>query len=231
MSGVSRAMLGGDAVAKKATRKNASKRTKAPTKRKTPARKRTASSTRTKTKGTKKEPSTMASARTTVKGALAGAAAAVTKRLPGDTDAIAILERDHRKLEDLLKKGKETGDNATRKRTALLATIVRELRVHEELEETLLYPSLKEHAESKDLALEGYQEHHVADVLVKELDALPKDDERWGAKFKVLQENLEHHIGDEEGPMFRTARGVLTRDQLQSMGARMMQIKKKRGVE
>ena len=76
----------------------------------------------------------------------------------------------------------------------------------------------------KDLALEGYQEHHVADLLIKELHDLAKDDERWGAKFKVLKENLEHHIDEEEGPMFRTARGLFSREELQALGAQMMKM-------
>jgi hypothetical protein len=56
------------------------------------------------------------------------------------------------------------------------------------------YPALRAHPEAKDIVLEGYQEHHVADLIVKELHAVQKDDEQWGAKFKVLKENIEHHI-------------------------------------
>jgi hemerythrin-like domain-containing protein len=76
--------------------------------------------------------------------------------------------------------------------------------------------------------LEGYQEHHVADLIVKELHGLAKDDERWGAKFKVLKENIEHHIEEEEGQMFRTARGVMSREELQELGARMRAMKAQR---
>jgi hemerythrin-like domain-containing protein len=151
--------------------------------------------------------------------------AAVTTRLPGDTDALALLERDHRRFEDLLKQGEETTERAREGRTALLDTITAELTVHEMIEEKVLYPALKAHPEGKDLALEGYQEHHVADLLVKELYDLAKDDERWGAKFKVLKENLEHHIDEEEGPMFRTARGLFSREELQALGAKMMKMK------
>jgi hemerythrin-like domain-containing protein len=140
--------------------------------------------------------------------------ATVTTRLPGDTDALALLERDHRRFEDLLKQGEETTERARQ-----------ELTVHEMIEEKVLYPALKAHPQGRDLALEGYQEHHVADLLVKELHDLAKDDERWGAKFKVLKENLEHHIDEEEGPMFRTARGLFSREELQTLGARMMKMK------
>ena len=73
--------------------------------------------------------------------------------------------------------------------------------------------------------LEGYQEHHVADLIVNELHRLAKDNEQWGAKFKVLKENIEHHIEEEEGNMFKTARAVLSREELQDLGARMAEMK------
>jgi hemerythrin-like domain-containing protein len=60
---------------------------------------------------------------------------------------------------------------------------------------------------------------------VNELHRLGKDNEQWGAKFKVLKENIEHHIEEEEGKMFRTARAVLSREDLQQMGARMAEMK------
>jgi hypothetical protein len=60
---------------------------------------------------------------------------------------------------------------------------------------------------------------------VQELHGLAKDDERWGAKFKVLKENLEHHVDEEEGPMFRTARGLFSREELQALGAKMMKMR------
>jgi hypothetical protein len=70
-----------------------------------------------------------------------------------------------------------------------------------------------------------YQEHHVADLLVKELHTLAKDNETWGAKFKVLKESLEHHIEEEESRMFRAARAVLSRDELRALGTRMKALK------
>jgi len=184
-----------------------------------------AKTTKRKKTASRKKPSTASTVATTVRGAVAGAVAAVTKRTPGDTDALAMLERDHRRVQALLKQGEDTTEQAVQRRTELLDTITRELTVHEALEEKILYPALKAHPEGKDLALEGYQEHHVADVLLKELHEVAKDDERWGAKFKVLQENLDHHIEEEEGPMFRTARGLFSREELQAIGLEMQKLK------
>ena len=124
-----------------------------------------------------------------------------------------------------MKQGEETTERAVKGRTELLETLTAELTVHEMIEEKVLYPVLKEHAEAKEIVLEGYQEHHIADIIVKELHQVAKDDEQWGAKFKVLKENLEHHIEEEEGEMFRTARAVLSRDELHSLGARMAAMK------
>jgi len=84
---------------------------------------------------------------------------------------------------------------------------------------------LKEHPNAKDLVLEGYQEHHVFDVLVDELQDLVENDERWGAKFKVLKENIEHHVEEEEGEMFAAARKVFSERELEALGERMEKMK------
>jgi len=140
-------------------------------------------------------------------------------------DAIELLERDHRRLEDLLKKGEDTTPRAVKARSELLDIITSELNAHELIEEKVLYPALKSHPEAKDIVLEGYQEHHVADLLLKELHHLAKRDERWGPKLKVLKENIEHHIEEEEDKMFPTARSVLSRAELENLGVRMEALK------
>ena len=136
-------------------------------------------------------------------------------------DAVKLLEKDHRRFEKLMEKGEETTARANKRRRELLATLAAEIAAHEKKEEKVLYPALKRHREARDIVLEGYQEHHVADVLVAELKNMNPTDERWGAKFKVLKESLEHHIEEEEGHMFRTARSVLGRDRLAELGRRM----------
>ena len=195
--------------------------------RKTAAR---AAATRTTKRAAKpKKPSTLDTAKATVKGAMANAVAAVAKRMPGatpDMDAITLLENDHRRLEDLLKQGEQTTETAVKTRRELLQTITAELGVHELIEEKLLYPALEKYPEARDIVLEGFEEHHVADLILEELHEAGVSEEQWGAKFKVFKENIEHHIEEEEGPMFRTARGVMSRDELQALGAQMAKMKR-----
>jgi hypothetical protein len=171
-------------------------------------------------------------ARKTITGKVRGVVAAAVQLVAGslpwsadENDPIALLESDHRRFEALLRQGEETTERAVKGRTALLGTLTAALNVHELIEEKVLYPALKPHAETRDIVLEGFEEHHVADVIVKELHALAKDNEQWGAKFKVLQESLEHHIKEEEHNMFPTARQVLSREELQDLGARMRAMK------
>ena len=74
--------------------------------------------------------------------------------------------------------------------------------MHEAIEEQLLYPALKPHAEARHIVLEGFEEHHVADVVLNELKSVATDSEKWAAKFKVLKESITHHIKEEERMMF-----------------------------
>ena len=192
------------------------------------AKSRSAKTTRGRKAPQPKKPSALSSAATAVKGSVKGAVAAVKKRLPGATasmDAITLLEADHRRLESLLKQGEDTTERAIKGRRELLATLGKALTIHEMIEEKILYPALKEFPEARDIVLEGFQEHHVADLIAKELEGVSTTDEQWGAKFKVLKENIEHHIQEEEGPMFRTARGVMPADRLELLGARMAKMK------
>lgn len=168
------------------------------------------------------------SAATAVRGAVAGAIVAARKRLPwssNDQDAITLLENDHRRFETLLEQGEATTERAVKSRTTVLNTLTAELNLHELVEEKILYPALKAHPETRDIVLEGYQEHHVADVLTRELVQLPSDDEQWGAKFKVLKESLEHHIKEEEREMFVKARGIFSRDELLRLGTEIARMK------
>jgi iron-sulfur cluster repair protein YtfE (RIC family) len=161
-----------------------------------------------------------------VRGVVAGGIAAVAGRLPwrsAQPDALELLEQDHRRFESLLKQGEETTERAIQARAELLDTLTRELNEHELKEEKFLYPALEAHPEAKPIVLEAYQEHHFADVIVKELHGVESGNEQWGAKFTVLKENIEHHIQEEEGEMFRIARAVLSREELIELGERMSQ--------
>jgi len=140
-------------------------------------------------------------------------------------DAIALLKADHDKVKKMLAEGEETTERAEKTRTELFDTLKAEMMIHERIEEEIFYPALKEHPKARDIVLEGFEEHHVVDEIMGELEATDVTDETWGAKFKVMKENIEHHIEEEEGEMFKQARAVFDAGELEQLGARMMELK------
>ena len=140
-------------------------------------------------------------------------------------DALQLLKDDHDKVKKMLTDGEETTERAEKTRAELFARLRHELEIHERIEEQIFYPALKQHPRAKELVLEGYEEHHVVDTIFAELDATDVTDEQWGAKFKVAKENIEHHIEEEEGEMFAKARQAFDRDELETLGRRMQELK------
>ena len=136
-------------------------------------------------------------------------------------DAMSLLKEDHRKVKKLLAELESTTERGVKTREELLTKNKQELVVHEAIEEEIFYPALKEHPKTKEIALEGYEEHHVVDTVMAEIEGVAYDDEKWGAKFTVMKENLEHHIEEEEGEMFKQAKQVFDEDELAQLGESM----------
>jgi hemerythrin-like domain-containing protein len=140
-------------------------------------------------------------------------------------DAIQLLLADHRKVKGIMADLEPTTERAVKTREELFATLKLELTVHEIIEEEIFYPTLKQHPRAKEIVLEGYEEHDVVNILMGELEALPVDDQTWGPKAKVMIENIEHHIEEEEGDMFVKARQVFDRADLDQLGKAMAERK------
>ena len=136
-------------------------------------------------------------------------------------DAMSLLKDDHRKVKKLLAELESTTERGVKTREELFTKVKQELVVHEAIEEEIFYPALKEHPKTKEIALEAYEEHHVVDTVMAEIEGVAYDDEKWGAKFTVMKENLEHHIEEEEGEMFKQARQVFDQDELAQLGESM----------
>lgn len=110
-------------------------------------------------------------------------------------DAIALLKADHRKVEDLFAEF-EAAKGAPKKQ-ALVEKICTELSAHTVIEEEIFYPACRSKVEDS-LLNEGYVEHDGSKVLIAELLASAPDEEYYDAKVKVLSEQIEHHVHEEE---------------------------------
>jgi len=140
-------------------------------------------------------------------------------------DALTLLKEDHDKVKKILSDLDSTTERGVKTRQELFAKVKNELQVHEAIEEEIFYPALKEHPKAKEPVLEGYEEHNVVDMVMHEIEGAPFDDETWGAKLTVMKENVEHHIEEEENEMFKQARQVFDRQDLEDLGDRMQSRK------
>ena len=113
-------------------------------------------------------------------------------------DGIALLREDHRKVEQLFKQfEKAKGDGRKEK---LAHEICLELSVHTAIEEEIFYPACEGKVDEK-LLKESYVEHDAAKLLIAEIeDGKGESDEFFDSKVKVLQEQIEHHVEEEEKP-------------------------------
>ena len=141
-------------------------------------------------------------------------------------DAITLLKTDHEKVAGLFEQLEPTTERAVKTREELFTKLKQELDIHAHIEEAIFYPVLKQEAETRAITLEGVEEHHVIKMLLKELAGMQVDSEQWTAKLKVLKENVEHHVEEEESDMFKGAREVLSKEQLEELGTRMEAEKK-----
>jgi hypothetical protein len=136
-------------------------------------------------------------------------------------DAFELLKKDHEKVSGILEKLDATTERGVKTREELFTQLKQELDIHARVEEEIFYPVLKDAKETEEITLEAFEEHAVVKQLLSELEALPKDDETWGAKLTVLKENVEHHVEEEEGEMFKNAKKVLSSEQLEGLGEQM----------
>jgi len=136
------------------------------------------------------------------------------------------LKADHEKVAGIFERLEPTTERGVKTRMELFARLKTELDAHANLEETVLYPALLEYEETREIALEGVEEHRVVKKLLAELASMPVDNEQWKAKLTVLKENVEHHVEEEEGEMFKSARQVLSREKINDLTARAEAKKK-----
>jgi hemerythrin superfamily protein len=142
------------------------------------------------------------------------------------TDAIVVLKADHKEVKAVFRAFQKPGQTESVK-GSLVAKMIELLTVHTYIENECIYPEVRKLLpDLEDDILESYEEHHVADVLILELNALDPGDERFDAKTTVLIEVVTHHIDEEEQDWFPKVREGLTRTQLQQIGAQMIEMKK-----
>ena len=123
-------------------------------------------------------------------------------------DAIALLTADHREVSDMFEQFEQLGDRATASKEKLKDKICKALIAHTTIEEEIFYPAVRAAnvEEGEDMVDEAIVEHAAAKDLIKQLQEMQPDDDLYDAKVKVLSEQIEHHVKEEEKEMFPKAK-------------------------
>lgn len=143
-------------------------------------------------------------------------------------DGLSLLEHDHRAVEKLFKqfdKAKE-GDEQRR----LAEQVCRELTVHARIEEEVLYPEARTMQGLEDMVLESLEEHRQVKELVAEIQGMSPGDEAFEPRMKVLREDVEHHVQEEEKELFPKFQKMLGKDRLLDLGQALQQHKAEAGA-
>jgi iron-sulfur cluster repair protein YtfE (RIC family) len=135
-------------------------------------------------------------------------------------NALELLKSDHRVVAGLFKQARSVD---AKQQPPIFAKIKAELDTHAHIEETIFYPKLQAEGNKElvDIVLEGIEEHRQVKMFLKELDALTSDSEKFEPKLKVLMEDVEHHVEEEEGEMFPLIEKQFKTDVLEKLGAEL----------
>ena len=136
-------------------------------------------------------------------------------------NAIEMLKSDHKKVKDLFAQFEKAKD--TRSKRKIVKETISELKVHATIEEEIFYPPVRKEIDDAKMMNEANEEHHVAKLLIAELDAMKGSEGQYEAKFIVLAENVRHHIKEEEEEMFPKVKKA--KIDLQALGHKMSQRK------
>jgi len=133
-------------------------------------------------------------------------------------DAFSLLKADHRKVEELFEELESASGKA---KLRVFEQIKMELDLHAHIEEKIFYPALEKPRQTHELTLEAYEEHEVVKKLLRELSRSKSAGKEWQAQAKVLQENVEHHVQEEENELFSKASSALSQEDVEKLGERM----------
>lgn len=130
----------------------------------------------------------------------------MTTKKSNPNDAISLLISDHEEVKALFEQFEGLSDKSKVSKKKLADQICEALTVHALIEEEIFYPAAREAIGDEDLMDEAIVEHSSAKELIAQILNMEAGDDLFDAKVKVLSEQIEHHVGEEEGDMFKKVR-------------------------
>jgi len=133
-------------------------------------------------------------------------------------NAIAMLKHQHREVEALFNQFHKAKIGSARQN--VFDRIADALAVHAAIEERHFYPSVKERS-TEGILLESLEEHLAVKRVIADLLRLDAGDETFAAKVKVLEDEVLHHVEEEEDTLFPLVEQMFDDEALESLGEAM----------
>jgi hemerythrin superfamily protein len=135
-------------------------------------------------------------------------------------DAVEMLKKQHREVESLFAKFESLGEHASKGKQRLFEEIADALAMHATIEEKHFYPAVKA-KRTEDILLEALEEHLGIKRVIADLLKAGSSDATFDAKMKVLKEQVEHHVKEEESDLFPKVKKILDAKELTAIAAQM----------
>jgi hemerythrin superfamily protein len=140
-------------------------------------------------------------------------------------DIYTKLIDDHQAVSSLLQQLAQTTATEVTRRKSLFADLKHRLTRHSDAEEATFYAALRQHEQMRNIIGDAQQEHQRIETLLHQLERMDAHDQQWGGTLQTLKELVEHHVHDEEGPVFARARSILPAWQAEDLGRQFAQAK------
>jgi hemerythrin-like domain-containing protein len=138
-------------------------------------------------------------------------------------NAIEMLKQQHREVEELFEELEGAGENAKKTKERLFKQIADAMAIHSEIEEKLFYPEAKTD-DTEELLREAVEEHLSVKRVIADLMESGPEDDQFDARCKVLKEQIEHHVEEEESELFPKVQKACSKEELEDLGSRMQQM-------
>ncbi len=133
-------------------------------------------------------------------------------------NAIEMLKQQHEQAKQLFEEYERARSSDAKQ--ALFEQIADNLAVHTTIEEKVFYPAAYA-SETEDLLHEAVQEHLSVKRLIVDLMEESAGSAEFDAKVKVMKEQVEHHVEEEEGELFPKVSESMDDGALEQLGGRM----------
>ncbi|WP_214369349.1 hemerythrin domain-containing protein [Pseudonocardia sp. H11422] len=140
-------------------------------------------------------------------------------------DVVDVLTADHREVQELLQQLQATDDAEQRRDMA--DTAIGELVRHSVAEEMYVYPVMREHLPNGEEAVQhDVEEHKELERTMRGLEGVDASEPRFVELVRELEDELRHHVQNEETEQFPMLRARVPRDTLVELREKVETAKK-----